>query len=315
MKNGQCSEWEPVLLKSSGPEYLYKYVSADVAFHILESCRLRFSSPKLFNDPFDNDVTMKLPLTKTEFIDAMCVRQGAKIIQGRSAQAESHNQLIEHLNKWFDATIDPASNISPKSVVERVTPKFAEEYELLRRKENLINEKIRELRQEIAICCFSEISDNLLMWSHYADSHQGAVIGLKCIPDNKSFVAHSVVYDSEKLQLMSLTDRVEQIFNGTRYDYEQVHRALTLRKSDVWAYERERRMVETFRTPEQREEQLAYHRFSPTKFDKIIFGCRMSECNKIKLLGLTVRKFPHMSVQVAEKHPTKYALIFQDHPI
>lgn len=42
---------------------------------------------------------------------------------------------------------------------------------------NEIAEQVNELSKTAGIVCFSATNDNILMWSHYADQHNGVVIG------------------------------------------------------------------------------------------------------------------------------------------
>lgn len=47
---------------------------------------------------------------------------------------------------------------------------------------HFLNETLSEisnLTSRFRVCCFSKIKENLLMWSHYADKHQGFCVGLK----------------------------------------------------------------------------------------------------------------------------------------
>jgi len=46
-------------------------------------------------------------------------------------------------------------------------------------------EIIEETNKTIKVCCFSELNDSLLMWSHYADQHKGICIEYDFIDEDK----------------------------------------------------------------------------------------------------------------------------------
>ncbi len=47
-------------------EHFYKYVTADTAEKILESGKLLWSAPHLFNDPFDHQINYRFPFSETD---------------------------------------------------------------------------------------------------------------------------------------------------------------------------------------------------------------------------------------------------------
>ena len=52
----------------ASPLYLYKFVTLDTAIKIIKSVSLRFSSPFLFNDPFDGQCKLRCPFSDEEII-------------------------------------------------------------------------------------------------------------------------------------------------------------------------------------------------------------------------------------------------------
>lgn len=44
---------------------------------------------------------------------------------------------------------------------------------------NEVTSKITDTPSPFRVCCFSKNKENILMWSHYADKHQGFCVGLK----------------------------------------------------------------------------------------------------------------------------------------
>lgn len=79
--------------------------------------------------------------------------------------------------------------------------------------------------------CFSRTSNNILMWSHYADNHKGICLGFD-VPDE---FARDVRY-------VSSIQEVESLFDSTEQDQEEVIGQLSYVKYIGWAYEEEVRV-------------------------------------------------------------------------
>jgi hypothetical protein len=97
---------------------------------------------------------------------------------------------------------------------------------------NALDAVITHFRQTAAILCFSRNWDNLLMWSHYGDSHQGVCLGFD-IPDGVpgANLDTDVLYQPNVLQIRRQED--VNIDLATR---------LFRTKHDSWSYEQEVRM-------------------------------------------------------------------------
>lgn len=146
-------------------------------------------------------------------------------------------------------------------------------------------------------------------WSTFdAQNHTGAVIKFLSLPqvDLPLILAQPVRYTaeiprSEFASMMdfqkSLTDTVEQI---------------TLTKGDVWAYEREWRIVTSLRDKTQSYEII---RFAPEEVGEVYLGCKITEDDKNELVELTRRIYPAAKIFQARKHPKEFALIFEEVPL
>lgn len=119
---------------------------------------------------------------------------------------------------------------------------------------------IEEKKHQIGIISFSETKDNLLMWSHYANEHKGALIGFyfyynlfhnlfekisntslfndKCYYDGK---CRQVIY---RKQPMYLIDKFDRDYNNISAEGEdRLLFEIFLQKSDEWIYEKEQRII------------------------------------------------------------------------
>ncbi|WP_152912534.1 DUF2971 domain-containing protein [Candidatus Rhodobacter oscarellae] len=117
-------------------------------------------------------------------------------------------------------------------------------------------ETLKRLKSESLVTCFSEIGDNIPMWSHYADQHSGACLEFDVEVDKRhdaTEVPWRVLYTDDRptlstLDMMIFSDRHETQRHKTGSDRNEsksrVLEKLFLAKSIDWSYEREWRFFE-----------------------------------------------------------------------
>lgn len=121
---------------------------------------------------------------------------------------------------------------------------------------------IKKERSRSKLSCFSAVSDEVLMWSHYADKHRGICIGFD-FPHKygEKFILCPVKY----------LDRIIP-FDGTSDVVRTILYWITT-KSKRWEYEDEIRAITNAKTNESFED-ITYER----KYVKEIrFGCKVSK--------------------------------------
>lgn len=96
-------------------------------------------------------------------------------------------------------------------------------------------------KRNLSICCFSEIRDSMLMWTHYADQHRGCCIEFDVrglfIPGAVGCLL-PVIYKDE---LFDVTPYYSAIAKGGGNNWSGMLAAC--HKTRVWSYEREWRLV------------------------------------------------------------------------
>jgi hypothetical protein len=114
-----------------------------------------------------------------------------------------------------------------------------------------------------AILCFSRNWDNLLLWSHYGDSHKGICLGFD-IPDGEP----GPNYDTDVLYQPSLLQ-----IRGAE-DLPDVADRLSRTKHESWSYEQEVRMFANLDDPPD-SEGLSWMEFGPSLMLKeVIIGAQ-----------------------------------------
>lgn len=101
-----------------------------------------------------------------------------------------------------------------------------------------LEQGIREDAGKLGMFCMSAKPNDILMWSHYADSHRGLCLGFRTTGDSILWDAQAVGYNPEY-----------PIIDYFRMTPEQRVRAMLLRKASHWAYEEEWRAIRTGAKP------------------------------------------------------------------
>ncbi len=232
---------------------LYKYrPDNEHTLDILRNNEFYFSFVEEFNDPFDCRVSVVLPTNKEQW----------------ETHAKEHHideDLAGSAIKWLE-------------VINFDTEIIMQQYE----KSNF---------HTITLYCLSEISDNILMWSHYANSHRGICIGFEtmidqnslCIKTDDATLNHHInpVYHrtllADKVKYQSKRpEPYDFLFSDHHHLYEFFNT-----KSIDWRYEKERRITMPYRDVNKR-----MIRYEKSALKEVIFGCKTSDEFKQQVMKL-----------------------------
>ena len=120
---------------------IYKYTNYERLTEILINNTLHFSCPLDFNDPFDSDVNVK----------------------------DLDDYSDDDINKIIG---DPGDETKKKQFLEIIHSNNKE----TRKK---FKDNKQKASKNLLVLSLSQLKDNILMWSHYADYHKGFCIGFK----------------------------------------------------------------------------------------------------------------------------------------
>jgi len=198
---------------------------------IFEKCELYYAPPNFLNDPFD------------------CV-----LPEGRKPTRE---EMIEFLNLsspggGWEALSDAKlrKNMNPPEVNRSLNEMFAGAY---------------------GVFCVTADVENVLMWSHYGESHKGFAIGL----DSSIFERFGpVVY-------IKGTSRLPVAANLSAFEKNLYY------KANFWKYEKEFRSV---RENNGTDESFRRHGIYEDNFREVVFGLKASEKTKKELRDIVARE-------------------------
>ena len=267
----------------NAPPIFYKYCSIKKATTILQDSAITLSSPRDFNDPFDTYFRM-LPPSE------------------------------EDLRAWVNQkTPKPVKRMEMRNKVRRKS-KFHK---------GKIPHEVQHSIDKMGISCFSETSESILMWAHYADSHSGVCLGFDGVPI-RQFILEPYMqemrrYNARPEQILHLVPKAKwrmlckvhyvddlPIFKIASSD---ISRANHIRKkSSIWSYEKEWRII----APDGGAGQVMG--FPKEILAEIIFGVKATGESIEKVRKLAVDKGYSAKFIQAKQSATKYEIEFAPCP-
>jgi len=167
------------------------------------------------------------------------------------------------------------------------------------------------------IFCLTEVVDDILMWSHYADNHRGALIRFRVVPDPACAFddAQPISYSAAVPTIAQTPEEwMDELAGVTVRPYGELFDRLALTKSQHWSYEREWRcLCGEQSTGKMDGELVSYYPFGPHEVTGLYFGCRMELHQRAELTDLVRQSLPHVEVFQAERVTGAFGLAF--HPV
>lgn len=278
---------------------LYKYLSPE-RIDVLKNRSIRFSPPIAFNDPFEFKPVISSVASDNyirqymeENIDSMVELLKSELpVNIRDFFPQS--KLREMLLLYINSNIGVADQLMGPVINKLST---------------LLFEKSNE---NIGVLSLTEKSDNLLMWSHYADSHRGYCIGFN---SNHEFFNRKRSKNDEFSHLR----KVEYLERRPSKSIVEMNGTdIFLLKSDVWKYEQEWRMCAILS-----EADTIIHTTNPSVnlfnfpagiLDEIIIGVNADASLTDSILSF-IRgnsEFGHVEVKRASVSNREYSLCFHN---
>lgn len=164
---------------------------------------------------------------------------------------------------------------------------------------------------ELAFLSLSKKRNNLLMWSHYCDSHRGFTLGFES--DHPFF---SVPQPGLKSVLREVTySRARPVVPAPDGDPDAFFRANTniLTKSHHWAYEEELRMCVSPTAADETKsgvngESIYLFRFPPDALREVILGHRMVREDREAILQIIRDTYHNAKVYETALNESQYDL-------
>lgn len=180
---------------------LYKFAGFEGGKKISLEHTLKFSNPSAFNDPFD------------------CYEHLLEFIT-------SDDSLIELLNRKIYLRQPDEEKLSILQLREKLIKEDTVSFD-----NPDVQAIFTEAKKNIWICCFSRTHSNIIMWSHYAEKHNGFCIGFDKSGLQEHFYKMSPVIYCKDLQKRDYFINTEAALQN-----------IVFTKAIDWSYEEEERI-------------------------------------------------------------------------
>ena len=144
------------------PKAIFKYVSPD-RIDILKNLQIRFTQPSCFNDPFEAQFCID------GFEDEALIAENVEtLVRRRYREYVLHQRLSGEQAIPYDKFSEiPAARHHQIMRELRKDPRPFRERAA---------ERVQKFWDDIGILSLTELENDLLMWAHYANSHEGMLI-------------------------------------------------------------------------------------------------------------------------------------------
>ena len=286
----------------SPPRLLYKYLSPERAT-ILAHRRIRFTPLGAFNDPFEGR-----PSVTTLAPDSELRRLIKDLLPSEAKRA--YDWLPPHMREAvpFDMFESAAAQLATAKepemlqIVAGITKDVTQ----------LIHTKVDEF---FGVLSLSEVRDSLLMWSHYAASHTGLVLGFD--PRHSYFNRRKT--ENDELRHLRRVQYRDSRPSGALTGMDGID--LFFVKSVHWSYEREWRMLVPLEDAAEVISSVPYaihlFDFPAAAVKEVIVGARMTDANRDAVLSSVRACGSIADIQVKQAVPdaTDFKLRLDELPV
>jgi Protein of unknown function (DUF2971) len=288
--------------------HFFKFASIDSAIKIINSKKFIWSSPVNFNDPFDTQTGFTLNYDEVTFAE-MLSESILRVIYSDSPVKIDTSTLFAALLMCMR---EIKHQIPKEKVIEKTYSDALESAKNLPNTIAQLNAKILEHHLHSRVFCVSEFVDNVVMWSHYADKHQGVAFKLGCIDsiDNLLLRAQKVDYVNKFLTFPDAQQYACHLTGEKTIDMGKLFDKLVYIKHIDWGYENEWRVhVPMLDKPAGNGVDL--YKENADIFEAMYLGCNMNKENAFNIIALARKELPNMKIFKAVRSNKSYELTFE----
>jgi len=306
------------MLSRHDKTHFFKYVDTSAAKQILKSRKLQWKEPGLFNDPFDHNTGFKYQFNKEDMLAELSNTFDRIMFGETGCHFKVRTNLGSMLQEMRQKLVQVRSKL-PAEEIKKFRTKVIEAVLSSQDKLPFLENQSTFRRFALAFInqsrtiCFSEIKDNNVMWSHYADQHRGAVLGLKCMKeiDDNFLIAMPVKYSKEFPPFTPLDRWVREMTGEEEPDFKRLYFPLIFTKHIDWAYEKEWRISLPLQPNEKNSRGIYLEHKNAEVFDSVYLGCRMSVIDKDEIIAIAKATNPKVSIYQGRMSDCEFNLEFE----
>jgi Protein of unknown function (DUF2971) len=237
---------------------LFKYFSP-AALEDFVNCRVSLTPPKFFNDRFEFAVSREPP--DRQELEAMVEK-----FERQEYERESQPKIS------FTAFKQARKDLRDSWITRAMSKEYREAEPA----------KMRDLLSQLwGVVCLTEVPDNVLMWTNYADSYRGFVAEFLCDWEHTTYVPRFRGTPLGPALKVEYAEKPPVI----RADFGNAANCLSTKTVD-WSYEQEWRVIEFLIGADFVEQKRGYRflSFPASSIKRIVCGDRMHATDCTKLL-------------------------------
>ena len=265
------------------PATLYKYRtfdSPDNHLRLLSHNELYFPSPSKFNDPFDSKIPISFEFSSFEEIFPQ-LSEELRILEPSLSELERIKRIRDLHSK--------GSFTNPEYLKMAI------------RETEALPGRILGVYSLTASC------GNILLWSHYATSHSGFVVGFH---RDKLQRACSMFHSQhQKLMLLLPVEYSSQfpVLNKYKHSNDERFRKQLLVKASDWEYEAEYRII-------MQDGPNVTVNYPNEVYSRVILGCETLDDNRRDIIDILSRRGDHLPLYQARRAEKSFSLVFTKLP-
>ena len=262
----------------------FKYMSSGTAKIVLDKQTIRWSSPVLFNDPFDVPREMSFGLTPTDIVQAIS-RRMADLIEN---PPDDTSQLEPKIRLIVDTV---KKGIQPKLKAELLEglKETAASHRPTSESMDALRAMWRAFIPDFRILCLTESPAHVAMWYHYADKYRGVVIEFRCDDelDSPWLGAKPVEYPNSKPAVYTAEGWAKLLTMPHELAIRTMFDVSTFTKSPDWSYESEWRITSLKRLTDTGN--FTDYKFDEKELAAVYLGPMISASDRDEVTELAAR--------------------------
>lgn len=215
-------------------------MTAATARLVLNRQTMRWSSPTLFNDPFDVPRELSFGITPEQVVQALA-RRVASLIEtspkNTSGLEPKLRLVVDTVRNGISSELKQELLAGLNEVADSLGPTSASM--------DALRDMWRTWLPDHRILCLTESPTHSAMWYHYADQYRGVVLEFRCLDelDSPLLVARPVRYPETKPAVYTADGWAEILTMPHHMAIQTVLHTAIYTKSPDWSYESEWRVA------------------------------------------------------------------------
>ena len=168
--------------------------------------------------------------------------------------------------------------------------------------DSTLDEFMVTFRERVGILSLSKKWNNLLMWSHYGDSHKGFVLGFD--RDDDFFAAEPGKTALKEVRYLKLRPVMLLPTQMNESEKLELMSAIHLTKHPDWKYEKEMRSIAKVEFADETKikgnNKICLFKFPKDCVKEIILGCEMESSNIQKIIKICQENYPSVKIFKAD---------------